>query len=80
MLKTLIHRSGQKFKAIVFADDHKKHTVRMQQIYGARDPIDVITFRYGRVDAVVEAFKASDKSAVQRSYEAFTWGKQQAYK
>lgn len=80
MLKTLIHRSDKKFKAIVFVDDHKKHTIRMQQIFGDRDPIEVVTFRYGKIDPVVEAFKASDKSEVQRSYEAFTWGKKQAFK
>ena len=80
MLKTLIHRSGKKFKAIVFADDHKKHTIRMQEIFGKRDPIEVITFRYGKIDPIVEKFKASDKKDVHRAYEAFTWGKKQAFK
>lgn len=79
MLKTLIHRSGQKFKAIVFADDHVRHTIRMQEIFGKRDPIEAVTYRYSKIDPIVEKFKASDKSEEHRSYEAFTWGKKQAF-
>lgn len=80
ILKTLLHRSGKKFKAIVFVDDHKKHTAKVQEIFGKRDPIEVITFRYSKIDPIVKAFKESDKSDVIRSYEAFSWGKKQAYK
>lgn len=79
MLKALIHRSGQKFKAIVFADDHEGHTIGMQEIFGERDPIEIVTFRYSKIDPIVKAFKASDKTDVHRSYEAFTWGKKQAF-
>ena len=59
MLKTLLKKTNSKFKAIVFADDHIKHTKRMQAIMG---PVaDVTTYRYSKIDPVVKAFKESDK-------------------
>jgi len=63
MLKTLLHKTKSKFKAIIFADDHKKHTVRMQAILGADSKIDLSTYRYGKIDPEVKAFHAGDKEA-----------------
>jgi hypothetical protein len=55
MLKTLLYKTKSKFKAIIFADDHIKHTKRMQQILG--DDVDLTTYRYSKIDPQVEAFK-----------------------
>lgn len=59
MLKTLLKKTKSRFKAIVFADDHIKHTKRMQAIMA---PIaNVTTYRYSKIDPVVKAFKEGDK-------------------
>lgn len=71
MLKTLLARHPRaskdqpfaNFKAIVFADDHVKHTDRVRSAF-ADDPIDLATFRYSKEDAQVERFKASSKQTV----------------
>lgn len=62
MLKTLLNKTKSKFKAIIFSDDHEKHTTRMQAIMGNGKEGDVTTFRYSKIDPVVKAFHASDKS------------------
>lgn len=62
MLKTLLNKTRSIFKAIIFSDDHLKHTKRMQAIMGALKGIDLTTFRYSKIDPVVKAFKKSDKS------------------
>lgn len=61
MLKTLLHKTNKKFKAIIFADDHKKHTTRMQAIMGGLKGVDLSTFRYSKIDPQVEAFHKGDK-------------------
>ncbi len=61
MLKTLLHKTKSKFKAIIFADDHIKHTKRMQAIVGADSKIDLTTYRYGKIDSMVKSFKEGDK-------------------
>lgn len=61
MLKTLLKKTRSKFKAIVFADDHIKHTKRMQAIMGAVKGVDVTTFRYSKIDPMVKAFHNGDK-------------------
>ena len=70
MLKTLLAKTKEKFKAILFADDHKKHTVRMQAIMGKVPGVDLTTFRYSKIDPMVKAFHASDKSETIKAYEA----------
>lgn len=69
MLKTLLKKTNTKVKAIVFADDHIKHTKSMQKIMGTVKNIDVTTFRYGKIDPIVKAFKESDK---KESIDAWT--------
>jgi hypothetical protein len=71
MLKILLHKTGTKVKAIVFADDHLKHTVRMQAIFGKMNPIEVVTYRYGKIDAAVNAFKKAKKDSVHQAYLNF---------
>lgn len=62
MLKVLLKKTRSKFKAIVFSDDHKKHTKRMQEIIGSIKGIDLTTFRYSKNDPTVKAFHAGDKA------------------
>lgn len=64
MLKTLLAKTNSNFKAIIFADDHLRHTKRMQSIMGAVKGVDVTTYRYSKIDSEVKAFKASDKKEV----------------
>ena len=71
MLKTLLNKTGSKFKAIVFADDHIKHTKRMHQIMGRVKGVELVTYRYSKVDPEVEAFKNSDKVKLNNDMKAF---------
>ena len=76
MLKTLLARSPKasagkpfaNFKAVVFVDDHSRHTERMQAAF-ADEPIDLATFRYSREDGNVEKFKNSTKHHVIRDWD-----------
>lgn len=61
MLKTLLNKTKSKFKAIIFADDHEKHTKRMQAIMGKVKGVDLSTFRYSKMDPQVKAFHEGDK-------------------
>jgi len=69
MLKTLLKKTRSKFKAIIFADDHKKHTVRMEAILA--DDVDLTSFRYSKIDPIVEAFKKSDKKDAINAWNDF---------
>jgi hypothetical protein len=71
MLKTLLHKTKSKFKAILFADDHEKHTKRMQEIMGTMKDVDVTTFRYAKIDPEVQEFKKSDKNKVHQTWLEF---------
>jgi hypothetical protein len=71
MLKTLLHKTGTNFKAIIFADDHKKHTVRVQQILGRDKNIDVTTFRYGAIDGTVKKFWDGNKKDSKKAWAKF---------
>lgn len=59
MLKVLLNKYDEEYKAIVFADDHHKHPKRMMAIMGKLT--DLTTYRYGKMDKQVEAFKKSNK-------------------
>ena len=71
MLKSLLHKTKSKFKAIVFADDHIKHTKRMHAILGKKKGLELVTFRYSKIDPQVKAFKKSNKSQEISDYELF---------
>lgn len=58
MLKTLLHKTKANVKAIVFADDHEKHTKRMQAILGESN-YELFTYRYGAIDENVKGFRNS---------------------
>ena len=78
MLKTLLKKTNSKFKAIIFADDHKKHTVRMEAILG--DDVDLTSFRYGAIDPAVKAFKQSDKSDAINAWNDFKSATKKVFK
>ena len=77
MLRTLLARTVRahsdndpyaNFSAIVFVDDHVKHTRRVHEAF--RDsPIDLATFRYSREDGNVQKFKDSTKQHVIRDWK-----------
>lgn len=71
MLKTLLNKTNSKFKAIVFADDHIKHTKRMHQIMGKVKGVDLVTYRYSKIDPDVKAFNESDKNKVNADLDKF---------
>lgn len=60
MLKTLLHKTQSKFKAIVFADDHIKHTKRMHKIMGNVEGVELVTYRYSKIDPEVKAFSSKE--------------------
>ena len=80
MLKALLHKTNSKFKSIIFADDHIKHTKRMQQILGDKKNIDLVTYRYGAIDSVVSAFKKGNKKEVINAWKSFKSLKAKAFK
>ena len=68
MLRNLLARSQRTFRAIVFVDDHKKHTTRMTN--GFRDSgITTACFHYVREQENVEAFQKSDKNPVTKKWK-----------
>ena len=71
MLKAILHKTKTNFKAIVFADDHLKHSKRMQAVMGSKKGIELVTYRYSQIDPMVNAFKASDKKAVINAYNLY---------
>ena len=71
MLKTILAKTGSEFKAIIFADDHKRHTDRVEAIFTPNKNIEITTYRYGAIDPVVESFNKGDKSKVKQSFSAY---------
>ena len=60
MLRTLLARSKRNFRAIVFVDDHAKHTTRMTAAF-VDSPITTACFHYVREQPNVDAFNEGDK-------------------
>lgn len=75
MLKTLLARSfverladrKRTFSAIVFVDDHEKHTNRMRDAF-AGDPVELTTIHYMQEDGNVDNFENSNKAHVIRDW------------
>lgn len=67
MLRTLLHRFGARFRAILFVDDREKNIREVSAAF-LPEEVELRTFRYGREDDDVARFEASDKSAVDRSW------------
>ncbi len=68
MLKDLLERLGQRYKAIIFVDDLTKHTDHMQETFGFMGS-DLSVYRYGKMDKRIEKFLASDKSRVINQWQ-----------
>lgn len=71
MLKTILAKTNSKFKAIIFADDHEKHTKRVEAIFAPNKTVELYTYRYGAIDSIVKSFNAGDKSKVKQSFTAY---------
>lgn len=73
MLHTLLARrvvekgEPENFKAIIFVDDHLKHTVRMHEAFNGAE-LDLSTFRYSREDGNVSNFHKSSKKRVAHDW------------
>ena len=67
MLRLLLEKSEQSFSAILFVDDHSRHVLAMQDAFKDTGT-ECITYRYGREDKHVEAFKSSDKTEVTQQW------------
>ena len=80
MLKTLLNKTNKKFKAIIFADDHKKHTTRMQAIMGGLKGVELSTFRYSKIDPQVEAFHKGDKKEAIAAWKNLREATSKAFK
>jgi hypothetical protein len=63
-LAYLMKKSRRDFKAVVFADDHARHTKRVFETFAPSSEVEVVTYRYGKEDEVVNAFKVGPKEAV----------------
>jgi len=69
MLRHLLKKTDEDFDAIVFADDHEKHSIRMQEAFSTRGE-ELTTYRYSREDPVVERFQKNKKTAVIRKWNS----------
>lgn len=79
-LAYLIQKSGRRFKAVIFADDHERHTKRVYETFVNANGPEIITYRYGREDAAVQAFKTSPKSAFKNATVELVRGYRQFFK
>ena len=68
MLKTLLHKLGKNFKAIVFVDDTQKHVDNVWAVY-KDSKIDINCYRYSYDDAIKRQFQQSDKNAVIQQWK-----------
>ncbi|MFZ4715548.1 MAG: DUF2608 domain-containing protein [Bacteriovoracaceae bacterium] len=69
-LAYLLTKARKHFKAIVFADDHERHTRRVYETFSNLPNIEVVTFRYSKEDEAVTAFKQGSKSHVNAQLQA----------
>jgi len=69
LLRMLIHLRKLKYKAILFVDDHAKHTARVTEAWTGRK-MELITIRYARMDTQVARFGKSDKQLVSAQWAA----------
>lgn len=68
MLRTLLARSKRTFRAVVFVDDHKKHTTRMTDAF-KDSGITTACFHYVREQPNVDVFEKSDKKLVAKKWK-----------
>jgi hypothetical protein len=63
-LAYLLAKARKNFKAIVFADDHERHTQRVYETFSNLQHMEVVTFRYGKEDEAVAAFRSGSKTYI----------------
>lgn len=68
LLRTLLHKTGQEFPAIVFVDDKVKNTSDMGAAF-EEHPSDVTTIRYSREDENVAKFVGGPKDKVIQDWK-----------
>ena len=68
MLRMLLHRSGRRFDAILFADDHRHNTDAMYEAF-ADTGVDIVTFRFSREDPQVRKFQEQGQEKAQRDWQ-----------
>jgi hypothetical protein len=69
ILKTWICQQSKTFKAIVFANNKQKNVDAMIAAYGADQSIELVTYRYSREDAHVQAFQNGDKVQAKKDWQ-----------
>ena len=68
MLRMLLHKTGQRYAAIVFADDRIHNTDAMYDAF-AGTGVDIITFRFSREDPQVRDFQDQGQEKAQRDWQ-----------
>jgi len=68
LLRMLFTLRKLPYKAILFVDDHSKHTERVRAAWKGRD-VELVTYRYARMDAQVKRFAESDKKKVTEQWK-----------
>lgn len=67
MLRTLIHKTGRRVRAVVFVDNDARHCDRVQNAF-ADQGLEVVTFRYSREDENSRRFNEGDKTQVSSAW------------
>jgi hypothetical protein len=60
----LLKKAGKNFKAVIFADDHERHTRRVYDTFSSFETPEIVTFRYSKEDEAVSSFKTGSKGLV----------------
>lgn len=68
LLRMLFELRKLRYKAILFVDDHGKHVRRVRAAWKDRD-VELVTYRYARMDEQVKRFRESDKAKVTAQWK-----------
>jgi hypothetical protein len=68
LLRMLFTLRKLPYEAILFVDDHGRHTERMREAWAGRD-VKLVTCRYTRMDQQVRRFDESDKAEVTAQWK-----------
>lgn len=60
----LLKKARKNFKAVIFTDDHERHTRRMFDTFSSLETTEIVTFRYSKEDEAVSSFKTGSKGLV----------------
>lgn len=79
-LHYLLMKAHKNFKAIVFVDDHERHTKRVYETFSSLDDAEIVTFRYGKEDETVAEFKSSSKTHINAQLRTLLLTSKQIFK